>query len=218
MCGRYSNHLKEMTEWADLLGDWPGEARLSRNIAPTQVIPVLVKENSKHRCRQMRWGLVPAWSDTAKPRYATFNARAESVDQKPAFRQAFAQSQSCLIPAAAYYEWQGGKGNKVMYSVGFQDRSPLLMAGLWSCWQQEDKPLYSCTILTRAAVPALATFHPRMPLLLDQGSVSGWLSGINAGTLENCLHTADKFEFNVQPTSIKEISLYEQLDGNKSSP
>ncbi len=126
MCGRYSNHLKEMSEWSSLLGDWPGEAVLSRNIAPTQSIPVVVENNGKRHCQQMRWGLVPEWSDAAKPRYATFNARVESLSQKPAFRQAFSRSQSCLIPADAYYEWQGEKGRKTMYSVRFKGPSPLL--------------------------------------------------------------------------------------------
>lgn len=204
MCGRYSNHLKEMSEWTSLLGDWPGEAVMSRNIAPTQTIPVVVENNGKRHCRQMRWGLVPAWSDTSNPRYATFNARTESVSQKPAFRQAFAKSQSCLIPAAAYYEWQGEKGHKTMYSVQFQDQSPLLMAGLWSYWRQGDHSLYSCTILTRVAMPVLATLHPRMPVLLDQSSAVAWLAEVNVDQLEP-LQYANSFEFDVRETNIKEI-------------
>lgn len=205
MCGRYSNHLKKMSEWTSLLGDWPGESTLSDNIAPTQIIPVLVKHKRKQHCQRMRWGLVPAWSDTAKPRYATFNARIESVSEKPAFRQAFSKSQRCLIPAAAYYEWQGEKGHKTMYSVQYRDQSPMLMAGLWSCWLKEDKPLYSCTILTRSAVPALDTLHPRMPVLLDQDYAGNWLNGINTEMLK-ILQQADKGEFDVTETSLKEIS------------
>lgn len=196
-----------MSEWASLLGDWPGTTALSRNIAPTQAIPVLLNKNQKLHCQQMRWGLVPAWSDTASPRYATFNARAESLSQKPAFRQAFAKSQSCFIPAAAYYEWQGEKGRKTMYSIQFQDQSPMLMAGLWSYWQQGDHSLYSCTILTRAAVPALVDLHPRMPVLLNQDSAGAWLNGINTGRLEALQHS-DNFEFDVRKTNIEEISAH----------
>ena len=197
MCGRYSNHVQEMSDWAHLLGDWPGEATLSRNIAPTQVIPVVVSENARLRCKQMRWGLVPGWSDTAKPGYATFNARIETVSSKPAFRHAFAKSQSCLIPAAAYYEWQGDKGNKTMYSVQRQDQSPLLMAGLWEHWQQANHSLYSCTILTREAVPSMAALHPRMPVIVDQIAATAWLNGINTVML-GALQQTDNLEFTVQ--------------------
>ena len=175
MCGRYANHVKKMSGWEGILGNWPGTASMSSNNAPTQTIPVVVREHGVSQSKNMRWGLVPAWSDTAKPKYATFNARAETARQKPAFRNACTRSQSCLIPASAYYEWSGEKGHKSKYCIQLEDQTPLIMAGLWEHWVQEGQSLYSCTILTRAAVPALAEIHPRMPLLLNKEDARNWL-------------------------------------------
>ena len=175
MCGRYANHLKNMSDWADILGDWPGESTLSMNIAPTQSIPVVIHKAGVSQSKSMRWGLVPTWSKTPKPKYATFNARAESVRQKPAFRGACASAQTCLIPASGYYEWSGEKGSKTMHYIQLEDKIPLLMAGLWEHWTRGKQSLYSCTILTRTAVPALMQIHPRMPLILNKKAAQNWL-------------------------------------------
>jgi putative SOS response-associated peptidase YedK len=175
MCGRYANHVKKMSGWEKILGDWPGTAALSMNIAPTQTIPVVVHLAGVSQAKNMRWGLVPSWSDTPKPKYATFNARAETARQKPAFRNACTKSQACLIPACGYYEWSGEKGHKIKHYIQLKDETPLVMAGLWECWTQDEQPLYSCTILTRSAISLLAEIHPRMPLILDKNNAQNWL-------------------------------------------
>ncbi len=100
MCGRHANHMQKISGWQDILGDWPGSAELSMNIAPTQNIPVVVQQSGRTQTTNMRWGLIPSWSKTAKPKYATFNARAETVRQKPSFRDACRNAQTCLIPAS----------------------------------------------------------------------------------------------------------------------
>ena len=184
MCGRYANHVHEMADWVEILGDWPGDAMLSMDIAPSQNVPVVVNEPDGPRAKNMRWGLVPAWSKTPKPKYATFNARIESVQQKPAFRGAFARSQACLVPASGYYEWTGEKGHKIRHYIQMQDASPLVMAGLWEYWEQGSEHLYSCTILTRPALPSIAGLHPRMPLILGTDQARNWLQQPLAGQLE----------------------------------
>lgn len=183
MCGRYANHLKNMSDWTDILGDWPAETALSMNIAPTQSIPVIIRQAGVSQSKSMRWGLVPAWSKISKPKYATFNARAESVRQKPAFRGACTNAQTCLIPASGYYEWSGEKDSKTMHYIQLEDKTPLLMAGLWEHWTQGEQSLYSCTILTRTAVPALMKIHPRMPLILDKIAAQNWLEQPNASDI-----------------------------------
>jgi putative SOS response-associated peptidase YedK len=184
MCGRYANHLKKMSGWDEILGNWPAESSMSMNIAPTQHIPVVSSEMDVPQTKVMRWGLVPHWSKTAKPAYATFNARAESVRQKPAFRDACAKAQTCLIPASGYYEWSGEKGHKTKYYIQQEDETPLLLAGLWSYWKQGDLSVYSCTILTRSAVPSLADIHHRMPVILNREDAQNWLyaAAININT------------------------------------
>jgi putative SOS response-associated peptidase YedK len=175
MCGRYANHVQKMSGWEDILGDWPGSAELSINIAPTQNIPVVVQQSGHTQTKNMRWGLVPPWSKTAKTKYATFNARAETAQQKPSFRDACRNAQTCLIPASGYYEWSGEKGHKTKHFIQLENKTPLVMAGLWAFWTQGEQHLYSCTILTRAAVPSLSDIHPRMPIILDKQSAQNWL-------------------------------------------
>lgn len=175
MCGRYANHVQKMSGWEDILGDWPGSAELSMNIAPTQNIPVVARQSGRTQTKNMRWGLVPSWSKTAKPKYATFNARAETAQQKPSFRDACRNAQTCLIPASGYYEWSGEKGHKTKHFIQLKNKTPLVMAGLWAFWTQGEQRLYSCTILTRAAVPLLGNIHPRMPIILDKQNARNWL-------------------------------------------
>ncbi|MFT5259943.1 MAG: putative SOS response-associated peptidase YedK [Saprospiraceae bacterium] len=174
MCGRYSNHVKEMHNWSSVLGNWPAGHGMSDNVAPSQFAPVVVMYQGEIITLPMRWGLVPAWSKTPKPKYATFNARIETIAQKPAFRDSFSKRQTCLVPSNGYYEWTGEKGNKQPYFIERKDKQPLMMAGIWEFWQQQDQQLYSFTILTKAANDTLAELHPRMPVLLKKEEALTW--------------------------------------------
>lgn len=191
MCGRYANHVREMQEWTEILGDWPAGAALSMNIAPSQSIPVVIQESARPTTRMMRWGLVPSWSKNSKPKFSTFNARAESVKEKPAFRGAFSRGQTCLVPASGYYEWTGEKGHKTRHYIHFENDSPLVMAGLWDYWRGDGETVYSCTILTRSAVSRIAEIHPRMPLILPREDAREWLLGSPAGLLQSVLAYRD---------------------------
>lgn len=172
MCGRYANHIKKMDQWVDLLSDWPTDAELGYNIAPSRTIPVFTAEGGQ----AMRWGIVPSWSKEPTSKYATFNARTETVAEKPAFRGAWKRSQTCLVPALGYYEWQGEKGSKQPYFVRPEDDTPLVMAGLWELWQHAGDRLMSCTILTQPAGGKLASLHHRMPLFVDHDQAEQWIN------------------------------------------
>ena len=171
MCGRYANHVHQMGEWVEILRDWPEDVETGYNIAPTQIIPAFTPEGGK----AMRWGLVPHWSKEASPKYATFNARVESAAEKPAFRGAWKQSRTCLIPALGYYEWKGEKGNKQPYFVRPKDGDLMVMAGLWETWQRPDQEISSCTILTQSSQGNLIDLHHRMPIMLQPEQAERWL-------------------------------------------
>ena len=177
MCVRFANQLENPGAWGDILEDWPQEVSLGYNIAPTRTVPVFVhhRQNGGTRGLGMRWGLVPFWSKVPAPRFATFNARSESVAGKPAFRQAWKQSQTCLIPALGYYEWTGEKGNRQPWFIRTRNRDPLVMAGLWDYWRQGDRELHSCTILTRSCEGVLRDIHPRIPVMLELNQAQAWL-------------------------------------------
>jgi putative SOS response-associated peptidase YedK len=109
------------------------------------------------------------------------NARAESVAEKPAFRQAFSRRR-CLVPADGFFEWKADpvkgkkKGTKVPHWIHREDRRAFGMAGLWERWAPEaGDPLYTFTIITTEAVPEIRAIHPRMPVILASEAVDPWL-------------------------------------------
>jgi len=150
------------------------------NICPTTTIDTVVEECGKRQLVPMRWGLIPAW--WAKPlkemKLATFNARAETVDEKPMFRAAFKKNR-CIIPASGYYEWQTiGKEKLPWYFTPTQE--PILsIAGIWDEWTDKEtgKPLKSCAMLITEPNTLAGEIHDRMPVLLQPEQFGPWLHG-----------------------------------------
>jgi putative SOS response-associated peptidase YedK len=198
MCGRYANHVTQMGDWADILGDWPADISSSYNVAPTQTVPVFYKNRVMGNTKGigMRWGLVPAWSKEINPKFATFNARSESMAEKPSFRTAWKKSQTCLIPALGYYEWKGPKGEKQPYFIRMANQEPLVMAGLWDYYQHGDQGLFSCTIITQPAEGSLTEVHSRMPVMVARYHAEAWLDdGANRFNLIAKQQHTDRLEF-----------------------
>ena len=151
------------------------------NVCPTTVIDTVVMRRGERTLVPMRWGLVPAW--WKKPlnalKAATFNARAETVAEKPFFREAFRRGR-CLIPVSGYYEWQDTAGGKQPHYFTARDRSPVLtIAGLWDEWIDVEtrKPLQSSCMIITDANDFVAQVHDRMPVLLQPEHFDAWLSG-----------------------------------------
>ena len=190
MCGRFSSAVKPSDAWLELMREWPDELFDRYNVSPTSQIGAFVEG----QCHTMRWGLVPSWSKEISNKYATFNARIESIDVKPAFRNAWRKNQKCLIPAQGYYEWQSEEGGKQPYFVTPYDEQPLVFAGLWDECMIGDGKLSSCTIITTESKDELAPLHDRMPVLLGVDSAKRWLDSADdkALLLDEC-----RTDFNV---------------------
>jgi putative SOS response-associated peptidase YedK len=170
--------------------DQPDLAAGRFNIAPTSTVPVVLdrRDSSEdgdgevHRyLRGMRWGLVPSWAKDVKIGAKLFNARADTLAGKPAFRSALAKRR-CLLPASGYYEWRkvstapGSKPDKQPFYITPADGSVMAFAGLWEFWRSPDgEPLVSATIVTTDAVGELAGIHERMPLVLPASEWDAWL-------------------------------------------
>ena len=149
---------------------------------------IRLDKDGKRELVPMRWGLIPAWwPKSLKEIPATFNARAESVADKPMFRDAF-KGQRCIIPASGFYEWTGDKGNKQPHLFTAADGSPILaFAGLWDRWRDRaaGEDILSCTIIVCGANKWMETYHDRMPVILDEKDFDGWLAGsLGAGALK----------------------------------
>jgi len=159
----------------------PRNLRPHYNIAPTDPVDVVrLNAEGQRELVSMRWGLVPFfWKKSLKEVPATFNARAESVAEKPMFREAF-RRRRCIIPASGFFEWTGEKGDKQPHLFTAADGSPILaFAGLWDRWHNPatGEELLSCTIAVSGASDWMIPYHDRMPVLLSAGDIEGWLNG-----------------------------------------
>ena len=180
MCGRYTMatpDLGRVRTRFDL--DERVELRRRFNVAPTDdVVAVRADREGRPRGDSLRWGLVPFWADDPRVGSRMINARAESVSEKPAFRDAFA-SRRCLILADGFYEWQRRDGSKRPWWITRADGQPFAFAGLWATWRpkgtEDVEPLRSCTIITTTASDAVAPLHDRMPVILPSEAEAAWL-------------------------------------------
>lgn len=146
------------------------------NIAPTQLAPVLRRDDSgTRRLDLLRWGLVPFWAKDPRIGNRMINARAETVASKPAFRQAY-RRRRCLVLANGFYEWQRGDDGKVPWYIHQPSGDPFAMAGLWEAWRSDGEEfMETFTVLTREADPWMAAIHHRMPVIVDDETASRWL-------------------------------------------
>lgn len=151
------------------------------NIAPTHRIPVVRAANNFAHIEPGRWGLIPHWKkDTDGP--PLFNARAETVREKPSFRDAYAgtnNSGRCIIPLDGYYEWHDDGTGKQPYFVCRDDGTLMWAAGLWATGAYQ----LSATMLTTESVEPLSWLHGRLPRFLTQQEIPAWLAGSDSESL-----------------------------------
>ncbi|HEU4976663.1 MAG TPA: SOS response-associated peptidase [Baekduia sp.] len=181
MCGRYSLATPAQ---ADLRSRFPlGEAvelRQRFNVCPgDDVVAVTTTREGEPRGELLRWGLVPHWAKDPSVGFRMINARAESVADKPAYRDALS-THRCLVVADGFYEWQARPGRpKLPWHVTRSDGAPFAFAGLWATWRgggADAPPLRTCTIVTTAANAALRDVHDRMPVMLrGEDEERAWL-------------------------------------------
>lgn len=178
MCGRFTltidpSHLQEAFPWAEIPVDLPPRY----NIAPSQ--PVAVIPNTGDNTLSMyKWGLIPSWSKDPAIGDRMINARAESLAEKPSFRNAY-RRRRCLILADGFYEWKQNPGMKSKQPIFIRLKAehPFAFAGLWEIWNAPDgSETRSCTIITTQPNSLLEPIHNRMPVILPPDAYSEWLA------------------------------------------
>ena len=181
MCGRFTQRYS----WSEIqdLYDLAGAARNLQphyNIAPTDPVEVVRPAAvGTAELVSMRWGLIPWWwKKTLKEMPASFNARAETVADRPMFRDAF-QRHRCVIPASGYYKWLKAPDGRQPYFISAADGSVLSFAGLWDRWKNPEtgELVISCTIIVTDANELTRPIHDRMLVVLDKADIGPWLKG-----------------------------------------
>jgi putative SOS response-associated peptidase YedK len=156
----------------------PSNLQPRYNICPTTTIDAVIERNGGRVLQLMRWGLVPSWwkKPLKELRLSTFNARAETVAEKPFYRAAFKHTR-CLIPASGYYEWHTIGGEKQPFYFTRRDGGIITIAGLWSEWTNPEtgKPMNSCSMIITEPNKLAATVHDRMPVILEDKQFDLWL-------------------------------------------
>ena len=179
MCGRYGLYT-DLAELVEILGfelPMPMEVYNPRwNIAPTTDVLTIIDAGGVREGTMMRWGFIPSW---AKPESAygrpMFNARSETVAERPMFRNSFRQHR-CLVPANGFFEWRREEtGCKTPMWIFDAEKAVIVFAAIWSTWQGPDGVVESCAILTTSTNSLMSPIHDRMPVILDRELADVWL-------------------------------------------
>ncbi|MCK6502726.1 SOS response-associated peptidase [Myxococcota bacterium] len=190
MCGRFALNATaaDLVSFFALL-ETPEDPPPRYNIAPSQQVLVVRAEREGSRASRrlvpLHWGLVPSWSrgawdEVRKQSYRLLNARAETIFEKPSFRQAIARRR-CLVPTNGFYEWGAPPAGwrrgtpKPATLIARPDRGLIALGGIWERWQGPDGPVESVAIVTTAANDTVAPLHDRMPVIVPPAAMAAWL-------------------------------------------
>lgn len=205
MCGRFA-----LTLPTDAVAGWFDAPHVSAsfdtpryNICPTLDIPVAVTHDGARHLVPMRWGFIPKWYRSESDGPLLINARAETIAEKPAFRDAV-RSRRCLIPADGFYEWhrEKGKGKEPWYIYPTAGEL-MAFAGIWQVWNGPDGQRYvTCAMVTTEAGPDIADVHHREPVTVAPKDFGLWLGEEGKGAA-NLMHAADPSYFARHRVSLK---------------
>ncbi len=152
-------------------------------IRPTDKASVIRKGSGGLEVADLRWGLIPSWAKDPKIGVQCINARAETISEKPSFREAF-QKRRCLVPADGFWEWETIGKKKIPWKFTRPDGVEFCMAGLWESWMDEGKPLETFTIITTSPNGLVSPVHDRMPVILTPEAGEAWLEKEGVGCLK----------------------------------
>ena len=176
MCGRYC--ITSAPEAIRALFRYPDRPNFPPryNVAPTQPVPVVRLMEGERRFALVRWGLIPAWVKDPKGFALLINARGETLNDKPAFRNAM-KRRRCLFPADGFYEWKVEGGRRRAFHARRPGGGPLAFAGLWETWTGPNgEEMETAAIVTTQANQEMGQVHHRAPVIVAPEQFDLWLS------------------------------------------
>lgn len=186
MCGRFS--IFTPTEILRVRFNVPRAEDLkpNYNAAPTQNLPVIL--NSEPTTINLcQWGLIPRWAKEQRIGNKLINARAETLLQKPSFRNPF-KKHRCLVLADGFYEWKKTSEKKIPYRISMKTNEPFAFAGIWDEWRTPNgECLRSFAIITTEPNALMKALHNRMPVILRKEDETKWLQEIDISGAQKML-------------------------------
>jgi len=149
------------------------------NIPPREMAPVVLESNGKRSLTAGLWSLMGPWADSLEHanKASTFNAKAETLTERPAYRNAYLERR-CVVPAEAFYEWVGPRKERQPLNIARKDGKLLSMAGLFNYWKpavSQSRPMLTFTVVTTAPSQWMSRIHNRMPVILQDDQIDTWL-------------------------------------------
>lgn len=192
MCGRYSfAQLSEEVEKRFKIHVDGNTYVAKYNSVPGQKLGVITNLQPQ-KLNHFHWGLLPPWAKDARMAYQMINARGESLEEKPAFKEAYS-SKRCLVPADGFYEWKKLNKQKIPYHIRLKSQEMFAFAGLWEEWKDvEGKIKNTFTIITTEANELMKPLHHRMPVILPKHVEREWLENSNIKDLQLMLQPFDR--------------------------
>jgi putative SOS response-associated peptidase YedK len=180
MCGRFTQKApwEKVKEEFGVKAAEDADLKPRYNIAPSQPIATVRVIEGATELSLLKWGLVPSWAKDSEIGNRMINARAETLTEKPSFRDAF-KKRRCIIPATGFFEWsKKGSGAKQPFYFYLKDKEVFGFAGLWEEWLDRDtgELLETCTIITTEANEILKPIHDRMPVIVKPNDYERWLN------------------------------------------
>jgi putative SOS response-associated peptidase YedK len=209
MCGRFiqiTDPLKIKAIFHDLEVETCVEEQFKPhyNVSPTLAI-LTILNTPVPRLTFTRWGLIPYWSKEKEIGSRMMNARAETLPEKPSFRELF-RKRRCVILADGFYEWDSIHATKIPYFIRMKNREPFALAGLWDLWKDPKTrdSILSSTIITTVPNPLIAQIHNRMPAIIREDRLGMWLNpGPASGTnLMECLQSYNQDDMEMYKVSM----------------
>lgn len=174
MCGRYSlacdlrNLIKRYKATKSIKSFQPSD-----EIFPTDLAPVVVRDQ-ENMIAMMKWGFAPSFA-----KQPLINARGESIDKKPTFKNSF-YNRRCIIPVSSFYEWEEKEGKKIRKRISIDDEEIFSLAGLYDVFKDKEGKAYAAfTIITTEANKEIKVIHHRMPVIIPKNMESKWLDRDN---------------------------------------
>ena len=172
----------------------------NQNICPSQLLPIITNIDPRH-INLYRWGLIPHWAKNEKVGYKMFNARKETLLNKPAFSQAVTQRR-CLVIMDSFYEWKKVNSQKVPHRIFLKDQPLFTAAGLWESWlHPAGNTIHSCTVITQPPNNFMSHLHDRMPAILTVDQEQLWI--------DNNLSAAEAIKLLDEPIPSEMMDSYE---------